>query len=87
MARAKTDKEVTQKSYADIFRLAMNERNVKQVELADRLGVMQSSISGNLNRRRIGLEVFNTMLDALDYDVAVVDRTTGEIRWIVAKEK
>lgn len=87
MVRANANKEVTQKSYADIFRLAMNERNVKQVELADRLGVMQSSISGNLNRRRIGLEVFNTMLDALDYDVAVVDRTTGEIRWIVAKEK
>ena len=87
MARAKTDKEVTQKSYTDIFRLAMKERNVKQIELADKLGILQSAVSGNLNRRRIGLDVFNTMLDALDYDVAVVDRTTGEIRWIVAKEK
>ena len=87
MARAKTNKEVTTVRDADILRMALKERNMKQMDLADKLGVLQSTISGNLNRPRLGLEVFNSMLDAMDYDVAVVDRTTGEVRWIVAKGK
>ena len=67
-----------------ILKDAMKERRIMQVELADKLGVLQSSISGNINRKRMSLEVFSTMLNAMDYDVAVVDRNTGEVMWKVA---
>ena len=68
----------------EILRSAMKKREMMQVDLADKLGVFQSSISGNVNRKRMGLDVFSTMLNAMDYDVAVVDRNTGEVMWKVA---
>lgn len=66
-----------------ILRAAMRERNMKQTELGERLGMLQSSVSGNLNRTRMGLDVFVKMLNAMDYDVVVTDRNTGETVWQV----
>lgn len=68
----------------DIIRNAMLHRGMVQVDLADKLGMLQSSISGSVNRKRMSLSVFNNMLDAMDFDVAVVDRETGEVMWKVA---
>ena len=83
MARKGTATEVEALEENKIIRVAMKERGVVQVELAKRLGILQSSLSGNINRTRMSLDVFNTMLNAMDYDVAVVDRTTGEVKWKV----
>lgn len=66
-----------------ILKASIKERGISQVELADRLGIRPSSLSGNINRRRMSLEVFGEVLNALEYDVAVVDRNTGEIMWKV----
>lgn len=67
-----------------IIKAAMKERRLIQIDLADKLGIKQSSLSGNINRRRISMEVFSTILNAMDYDVAVVDRETGEVMWKVS---
>lgn len=81
---AKKEKEVVISSEpGDIIRNAMLHRGMVQVDLADKLGVLQSSLSGNINRKRISLSVFSKMLDAMDFDVAVVDRETGEVMWNV----
>ena len=66
-----------------ILKSAMKERSIVQVDLADKLGVLQSAVSGNINRKRMSLDVFSTMLDAMDFDVAVVDRESGEVMWRV----
>lgn len=66
-----------------ILRAAMRERNMKQTELGEKLGMLQSSVSGNLNRTRMGLDVFVKMLKALDYDVVIADHKTGETVWQV----
>ena len=42
----------------EAVKLAMREKGIVQVELADRMGVYQSTISQALNRKRIGTEVF-----------------------------
>lgn len=81
---AKKVKEISVMDEGSILKSAMKERGMMQVDLADKLGVLQSSISGNINRKRMGLEVFSTMLNAMEYDVAVVDRATGEVMWKVA---
>ena len=62
---------------------AMHERGAKQTQLAHKLGMQQASLSGNMNRTRIGLEVFTKILNALEYDVVVTDRATGENVWKV----
>ena len=77
------EQEIPVKAEGDILRASMKERGITQVELADKLGILQSSLSGNINRRRMSLEVFREILDAMEYDVAVVDRRTGEIMWKV----
>jgi len=69
----------------EILRAAMRERNMTQMKLADHLGMLQSSVSGNLNRPRMGLDVFIKILDAMDYDVVVVDRASREVMWQVKK--
>lgn len=81
MAKKKNDIEVM--SDNDILRAAMVSREVKQAELAERLGMKQPSLSGNMNRSRIGLDTFGKILKALDYDVVVTDRNTGETVWQV----
>lgn len=84
MKRQEKKETVQAMDNGELLKAAMKERGMMQVDLADKLGVLQSSISGNINRKRMGLDVFCTMLNAMDYDVAVVDRETGEIMWKVA---
>ena len=67
-----------------VLRLAIKERGTTQQDVADKLGMYQSGISGLINRPKMTMYGFGTVLDAMDYDVAVVDRTTGEIMWKVA---
>ena len=79
----KVKKEIPVMEEGEILKASVKERKITQVELADRLGIRQSSLSGNINRRRMSLEVFSTILNAMGYDVAVVDRETGEVKWKV----
>ena len=83
MAQKRKEADVPVMEEGAILKASIKERGITQVELADRLGVLQSSVSGNINRRRMSLEVFSTMLNAMDYDVAVVDRETGAVMWKV----
>ena len=73
------------KSYSsnDILREAKDRKGIRQNELAERLGMAQPSLSGNMNRTRIGLDVFTKMLDAMGYDVVVTDRDSGKPIWKV----
>ena len=74
---------VTEEKDTVILKKAMKERGLVQVTLAERLGMQQSSLCGNLNRSRIGMDVFRSILDAMGYDVVIVDRETGEAKWKV----
>lgn len=79
----KVKKEIPVMEEGEILKASVKERKITQIELADRLGIRQSSLSGNINRRRMSLEVFSTILNAMGYDVAVMDRETGEVKWKV----
>ena len=81
------DGSVVKMEDTEILRNAIKERGVLQSDLADKLGVLQSTISMHLNRKRIGLDVFRSILDAIDYDVVIVDRNTGEAVWKVDQKK
>ena len=81
MAKKKTDIEIMEDK--DIMRAAMVSREIKQAELADMLGMKQPSLSGNMNRSRIGLDTVGKILKALDYDVVIADHKTGEVVWQV----
>ena len=65
----------------EILRDAIKKRGVKQVELAKKLNISQATLSGNMSRDRMGLDNFMKILDALDYDIYVVDRNTGKAMW------
>ena len=83
MKTRKNGTDIETMENGEIIKAALKERGMMQIDLADKLGVLQSSISGSINRKRVGLDVFCTILNAMDYDVAVVDRTTGEVMWKV----
>ena len=74
-------------SSGKVLRMAMQERGLTQVDLADKMGMKQPSISGNINRKRMGLDVFMSILDCMEYDVMIVDRQTGELMWKVDNGK
>ena len=76
-------KEIVAAEDKSILREAMRERNMKQTALAEILGMRQASLSGNMNRDRMGLDVFVKILNAMDYDVVVMDRNTGKDLWKV----
>ena len=64
-----------------ILHTAQKSRRCTQKQIADMLGVHISSINRSMNRTRMSLEMFSKILDALDYDVVIVDRNTGEPAW------
>ena len=84
MARKVKEEEILVLNEGDAIRSAMKERGMKQIELAEKLGMLQSGLSNSINRKHISVDVFKTILDAMGYDVAVVDRQTGEVKWKVA---
>lgn len=62
-----------------ILKKAQRNRNVTQAVIADRIGMKLSALSGNMNRNRMSLVMFSRILSALDYDVVIQDRETGEV--------
>ena len=69
-----------------ILKEAMRERNERQTALAGKIGIKQSSLSTALRRDRMSMDVFAEILDAMEYDVVVVDRRTGEPMWQVGTD-
>ena len=59
----------------EILRWVMAVTGTKQVDIAAQLGILQSSVSGNLNRRKMGLDVFERMLQVMGYTVAICKLT------------
>ena len=82
MAQMKSN-EIKTASSSEILKAAKDSKGIKQADLAARLGMAQPSLSGNMNRTRIGLDVFARMLDAMGYDVIVKDRDSGKDLWKV----
>lgn len=69
----------------EILKTALAERGLTQGQLGERIGMIQTAVSGNMNRGRMSLGMFRKLLEAMDYDVCVVDRETGEIKWTVTE--
>lgn len=69
-----------------ILKQAVKERKVTQGHVAEKLGMKSNALSANMKRDRMSLDMFMRILNALDYDVAVIDRQTGEPVWIVEEE-
>ena len=70
-----------------IMREAMAERGVTQKELGARIGMLQTSISASLVRERVSLEMFSRLMNGMGYAVAVVDKQSGDVRWVVDENK
>ena len=66
-----------------VMRTAMKERSMRQSDLAERMGTTQNNVSGNINRRKISLEMFKRIMDAMEYDIVVMDRRDGTAKWKV----
>ena len=66
-----------------IMKEAIRERGITQTKLAGMLGMLPHGLSESINRTRVSLDKFEQILDALRYDVVVVDRETGEIKWML----
>lgn len=71
----------------EILKQAQKSRHINQADLANAIGVRQSTMSGHMNRTRMSLGMFAKILDALDYDVVVVNRETGDAEWQVYVER
>lgn len=78
---------ITEKTDRDILKEARSLRGLTQTVLADQLGMKQNALSAYLLRSRMSVDGFTKILDALEYDVVVIDRRSGETMWKVEVEK
>lgn len=69
-----------------ILKEAMRERGMTQQKLGERIGMIQTAVSANLKRDRMSLDMFSRLLGGMGYAVAVVDKETGSVRWVVDTE-
>ena len=65
----------------NIMKRAQKVRGVTQDVIAERIGIKRNSLCQNMNRTRMSLDTFAKVLDALEYDIIVTDRETGEPVW------
>ena len=63
----------------EILAQAMESRGVTQSELAVKAGVSRSTISTNIRRDNMGLDVFVNYLNLLGYSVVVCDKENGKL--------
>lgn len=71
----------------EILKLAQKKRNVTQEMIANSLGMKRNSLCQNMSRQRMSLGMFAKILDAMDYDVMIVNRETGEADWQLYVER
>ena len=71
----------------EILREAVKESGMTQKALAERLGILPTSLSAGLSREHISLDLFSKYLNGMGYAVAVLDKCSGEVRWVVDPEK
>lgn len=81
------DKRVPVRFDRDIIKYARKARGTTQDVIAGKLGIKQNALSQGVNRSRMSLWMFSRVLNALDYDVVVVDRETGEPMWKLLVEQ
>ena len=77
------EEEVVVLNEKDILRAAMRHRSTTQGAVAQKLGMSQNALSQNMTRERISMDKFKKILDAMDYDIYIVDRNTGNSEWCV----
>ena len=71
----------------EIMRQAKEESGTTQKELAERLGMLQTSVSAGFAREHISLELFSKYMNGMGYAVAVINKKDGHVRWVVDPEK
>lgn len=59
------------------MKTAMKKSGMRQVDLAEKLGIEQSSVSGNMNRSRIGADVLIRMMNAMGYKIVAGKEVDG----------
>lgn len=79
-------KEIVGMDGNNILKTAKDERGLTLMQLADRMGLKQSAVSGQINRGRVSLDAFENLLRVMDYDVVIVDRKSGEAKWRLDSE-
>lgn len=65
----------------DVIRAAMKARGLTQMALAKEIGMSQNNLSNIVNRTRMSVMSVKELLDAMGYDLVVVDRKTGKQCW------
>jgi len=86
MKRSEMKEEVILRS-KEIMRKAKEESGTTQKALAEKLGMLQTSVSGGFAREHISLELFCKYMDGMGYAVAVVGKQDGDVRWIVDPDR
>ena len=66
-----------------VMKLAVKDSGVRQMELAERLNMAQASVSGNINRTKIGMDVFVKIVNAMGYAVMIGEKTENGFEEIV----
>lgn len=73
-------------STKEIMKRAKEESGTTQKALADKLGMLQTSVSAGFTREHISLELFCKYMDGMGYAVAVIGKHDGEVRWVIDPE-
>lgn len=67
----------------EIMRKAKEESGTTQKALAERLNMLQTSVSAGFSREHISLELFCKYMDGMGYAVAVIGKRDGAVHWVV----
>lgn len=66
-------KEISGNDPAEIIRTILEQENISQKELADRMGTIRQNVSQMLNRNTVSMRYrsFYNMIEALGYEIVV----------------
>ena len=63
--------EIKKTTPGKTMREALNASGMKQIDLAEKLGITQASVSNTMNRKKASADVLITMLNAMGFAIIV----------------
>ncbi len=67
------------KVMSTFIRSALKEKGITQKELAEMLGIKHQTLRSRLYRGSFSVDSAVKILNGLEYDIAIVDRKTGDV--------
>ena len=81
------ENETKRVSHSEVLKALMNDSDKSASEVSQSIGAYRAYVSNKAAKDNVRIETLTTIAAAYGYDLALIDRETGEPRYIIEPPK